>query len=929
MACDNVAGFNNDIYMQGKEDVNRISLFLYTDSDDEFSTYLLDILTVSQLTPLERINILHKLCDWSIDSFDETVRAIDADATRLEPVGVDRHGNKYWYFFGTRLYKEAVNNSSNNRKRSSKANNKIKKKGRGRPTKNNNNQEIQNGMVNNKESTLWSVVCATAAEWSKLAKSFRQSTDKNEKYLYATLSTDFVPEIPSMIIHREKAAHKKLMLELMPRRTSNRIASKVARRNEGEDSEEDEDEDESKKAEELAQIRMEREKERRQKEREEQKAAKARRDKERQDRAERVKLRHERIMWQQSGLGSLPEYLQSKNDGKTYNESEEESVEDEYEDLYIGMHKIIEVFKKHEDSWPFMEPVTEDIAPGYFEVIEQPMDIETIEKKLEKRTYKKSEEFISDMRLIFANCIEYNGEDNCYTEMAHKLEAMFNKSVQKHLLDDDKTSDEEYKIESEVSSESSEIEEDENENDSAPKRARGNIPHPPISNGGTFTGVQNNWNGHPNNVVMSNVAPYPYPNYVHHPQYAPFIHTGQSPINQNSVHGHPFPHYYPTGQPVVDNHMHKSIGNNNQQPNYTNIPAWNNPMMVNHGESSATSGMRQMQGNNKGRLQQLLEFGTQQAQLLSQPRHVFPSTPQQQAHTLTPPYNNHLPHSSPHLPSASMIQQPHQQFFPSKMSQLPNNHANLTNTGGDLTVNSKASQDVSNTSNSNQPNRLSAGNREVAQNAARLNLPMPYTGTGGVDHASNIAQQSNSYNPMKGHVPTNEYANSVSNQSKQGSVINASSYPASTDSGNSNSLNIERGSSVEPVIQSANGHLSPNEYFPNYGNAQQYNQGTLSKQFYPDLNWQPSYNTSKEPYDGTGPMTHSQPVMQHHYPAYFQHQSVDGAHNLKQQQQYHNPQFYNPGFTSAINPNTSEFTNAMPLLKNGEISNQAKDEECS
>ena len=40
----------------------------------------------------------------------------------------------------------------------------------------------------------------------------------------------------------------------------------------------------------------------------------------------------------------------------------------------------------------FEEPVTESIAPGYFDVVEKPMDYSTIEKKIENNNYKSKEE---------------------------------------------------------------------------------------------------------------------------------------------------------------------------------------------------------------------------------------------------------------------------------------------------------------------------------------------------------------------------------------------------------------------------------------------------------------------------------------------------------------------------------------------------------
>ncbi|MBN3288442.1 CECR2 protein, partial [Polyodon spathula] len=110
---------------------------------------------------------------------------------------------------------------------------------------------------------------------------------------------------------------------------------------------------------------------------------------------------------------------------------------------YTSMFKVLETVKTHKDSWPFCDPVDEHYAPGYYNQIQTPMDLTTIEDKLITNRYKTTEDFVADFSLIIKNCDQYNGKENEYSLMARTLEQCFNKAMRKYFPEEKSESDEE------------------------------------------------------------------------------------------------------------------------------------------------------------------------------------------------------------------------------------------------------------------------------------------------------------------------------------------------------------------------------------------------------------------------------------------------------------------------------------------------------
>ncbi|KAK7914277.1 Histone acetyltransferase [Apiospora marii] len=89
---------------------------------------------------------------------------------------------------------------------------------------------------------------------------------------------------------------------------------------------------------------------------------------------------------------------------------------------YNQLLHLLNDLQNHQSAWPFLTPVNKDDVADYYDVIKEPMDLSTMETRLEADQYETPEAFIKDARLVFDNCRKYNNETTPYAKSANKLE---------------------------------------------------------------------------------------------------------------------------------------------------------------------------------------------------------------------------------------------------------------------------------------------------------------------------------------------------------------------------------------------------------------------------------------------------------------------------------------------------------------------------
>ncbi|KAG1734488.1 hypothetical protein EDB19DRAFT_2040881 [Suillus lakei] len=94
-----------------------------------------------------------------------------------------------------------------------------------------------------------------------------------------------------------------------------------------------------------------------------------------------------------------------------------------YDSLEGLLHDLRTVTMDNHDAEAFLKPVAKSDVPDYYDVIINPMDLQTMLKKVKSKQYKSKREFADDLDLIWSNCFTYNATEVCITVVKTRGEA--------------------------------------------------------------------------------------------------------------------------------------------------------------------------------------------------------------------------------------------------------------------------------------------------------------------------------------------------------------------------------------------------------------------------------------------------------------------------------------------------------------------------
>ena len=111
------------------------------------------------------------------------------------------------------------------------------------------------------------------------------------------------------------------------------------------------------------------------------------------------------------------------------------------EQFYLAAQEIVQAIMAQDNAFYFWQPVNPetDRAPDYYQIIPCPMCFFDVQEKLDQKKYEYPEEFIEDVRKIWANAKIYNNPSDIIYKTAHILANKFEvlASTLPHTLSDE------------------------------------------------------------------------------------------------------------------------------------------------------------------------------------------------------------------------------------------------------------------------------------------------------------------------------------------------------------------------------------------------------------------------------------------------------------------------------------------------------------
>ncbi|XP_071955898.1 E3 ubiquitin-protein ligase TRIM33-like [Antedon mediterranea] len=135
---------------------------------------------------------------------------------------------------------------------------------------------------------------------------------------------------------------------------------------------------------------------------------------------------------------TLCKNFEDDDETETINGSQKRKVPDKLSQKYqAACERILLELFCHPSSYPFHEPVDRTV-PNYYKVISKPMELVTIKEKLKPTSgeqYETLDDFVEDVKLMFSNCLLFNGETSDIGRVARNIERFFLKQLKKFFPD--------------------------------------------------------------------------------------------------------------------------------------------------------------------------------------------------------------------------------------------------------------------------------------------------------------------------------------------------------------------------------------------------------------------------------------------------------------------------------------------------------------